>query len=852
MTPERYQKIGQLFQEALNLQPEQRKIFIGTACADDSKLQNEVESLLLAHEQANSFIATFALEIDAIRQDADSSGIQAGKRIGHYKNLSVLGVGGMGEVYLAQDMKLGRKVALKILPASFTSEVLRVRRFEQEARAASALNHPNIVTIYEIGEADDLHYIAMEFIEGQTLRRQISQKMMEVPEALDTAIQIAGALAEAHSAGIIHRDIKPENVMVRPDGLVKVLDFGLAKLTEHRPDSDDSKAPTLMQYKTVPGTVIGTVRYMSPEQARGFDVDPRTDIFSFGIVLYEMLSGRVPFEGENPLELISSIIEKEAMPISRYVPGIPDDLQRIIEKMLRKNPETRYQTARHLQVDLKNLREEMTFEAKSRATGQYQTGQGRNAKALEENAEDKPSVAVLPFTNMGRGEECEFFSDGMTEDIISMLAKVKGLRVAARISVFQYKGKNPEIAKVGAELKAGAVVEGSVRLSGKRLRVTAELVNVSDGYQIWSERYDRTMEDIFDIQDEISKAIVDSLKAKLIDNKAQALGEWKPRPASARTPNFDAHRAYLKGRFYWNQRTWDSLRRGIDFFNQAIDADPLYAPAYVGLADSYNLLGYYNERPPEQAYPKAKAAALKALDIDDVIAEAHASLGYTRLFYDWDWAGAEQEFKKAIDLNPNYASAHQWLGWYYFSQWRLEEAVTAMRQAHQLDPLAPIINTHLALSLSQAGHHKEAVEQLKQTLELNPTFPLAYQILGSIYLRNGLAEMAIENFHRGVEMSEGKLGLGRLGHAYAVSGMEKEAQKILDQLQATSRERYISPLDLALIYAGLGENEGAFAWLEQAFRDRTSDLIRMKLLPWPDSLRSDSRFIELLQRIGLE
>lgn len=851
MTPERYQQIGQLFQEALGLGQEQRKIFLETACAGDEKLQGEVQSLLMAHEQANSFIATFALEIEAVRHDTGPAGGYIGKRIGHYKSLSILGAGGMGEVYLAQDMKLGRKVALKMLPNTITEDSGRLRRFEQEARAASALNHPGIVTIYEIGETEGLHYIAMEFIEGQTLRRKISQGLMDVSEALDTAIQIAGALAEAHSAGIIHRDIKPENLMIRPDGLTKILDFGLAKLTENRPDVDDSKVPTLMQYKTVPGTVIGTVRYMSPEQARGLDVDPRTDIFSFGIVLYEMLTGHVPFEGETPFDLLSSIIDKDPTPISRYVSGLPAELERIIEKSLRKDPDTRYQTARHLQIDLKNLREEMTFEAKSRATSQYPTGQSRKSNIFDEEGEEKPSIAVLPFTNMGRGEECEFFSDGMTEDIISMLAKVKGLRVAARISVFQYKGKNPEISKVGAELKAGAVVEGSVRLSGKRLRVTAELVNVSDGYQLWAERYDRTMEDMFDIQDEISKAIVEALKARLIDKKAQPLGEWKPRPASARTPNFDAHRAYLKGRFYWNQRTWDSLRRGIESFNQAIDADPLYAPAYVGLADSYNLLGYYNERPPEQAYPKAKAAALKALEIDDVIAEAHASLGYTKLFFDWDWVGAEQEFRKAIELNPNYASAHQWLGWYYFSQWRLEEAVSAMRKAHQLDPLAPIINTHLALSLSHAGHHKEAVEQLKQTLELNPMFPLAHQILGSIYLRNNLSDAAVESFRKCVELSEGKIGLGGLGQANALAGKQEEAQKILDQLQAASRERYISPLDLAFVYAGLGETEGAFAWLEQAYRDRTSDLIRLKLHIWPDSLKSDTRFSDLTRRIGL-
>ena len=780
--------------------------------------------------------------------------IEAGTRFGQYEIQSKLGAGGMGEVYLARDSKLGRKVALKILPSHFTDDLTRVRRFEQEARAASALNHPNIITIYEIGESAGFHFIATEFVEGKTIRDHIRASRFTPQNALEVAIQIAGALSDAHKGGIVHRDIKPENIMIRPNGLVKILDFGLAKLTEIDHSNFFSEAETLHNIKTDPGTIVGTTNYMSPEQARGHDVDARSDIFSFGIVLYEMITGRRPFQGATKTDLILAIVSKDPEPISSQCEDAPADLERIINKSLRKDKSARYQTAADLLLDLQKLKKtiESTGIKKSLETdlssSEIKTSIFHQQTFKTENS---PSVAVLPFNNLNRDEESEFFSEGITEDIISALAKVEGLYVASRGSVFQYKGRQPTVSQVGADLKVSAVVEGSVRRFGNRLRVVAELVNVADGYQIWSEKYDRTMEDIFEIQDDISRSIAEALKVKLMSGRTAMTGISSSRRTGNRSSNIEAHQSYLKGRFYWNRRTWESLRLGIEHFSQAIDKDPIFAMAYVGMADSYNLLGYYHERLPKQAYLKAKSAAMKALEIDDMIAEAHASLGYSILFYDWDWPASQKEYLKAIELNPNYASAHQWYGWYFFATGELDKAVNSIRRAQQIDPLSPVINGHLSLSLLHAGRLDEAEAELNQTLEINSGFVLTFLVFGMLSYYRKDYDKSIEYLQKTIEMSEEKLGMGWLGFVYGISGEQEKAQNILDRLTKIGESRNISPLDKALIHAGLGNNDKSFECLRQSVSDRVSDLVRFKLLPWPDSMQSDPRYQEIISLIGL-
>ncbi len=752
-----------------------------------------------------------------------------GRHIGHYEIIEKLGEGGMGMVFKARDTRLDRFVALKLLPTEKLANPERKRRFVREAKAASSLNHPNIITIHDIGEEDGVDYIVMEFVQGETLEKIIPTKGMAHERTLKYAIQISDALSRAHGAGIVHRDLKPSNIMVDEEGRVKVLDFGVAKLLGPTPEDSETEAGTALQ--TEEGTIVGTVAYMSPEQALGKKLDGRSDIFSLGLILYQMLTARHAFEGTTKMSILAAILHEDPPPIRQLVGDLPADFEKVVERCLQKDPTQRFQQAEDLRQALKKLLAERTDErTAARAT---------------------PSIAVMPFENLSPDKENEYFSDGLAEEIINSLAKAPGFRVVGHTSSFTFRGRQFGIREIGEKLHVETLLEGSVRKAGNRLRISAQLVNVSDGYQIWSERYDRTMNDIFEIQDEISGAIVAALKSKFAGGgeKTEAAAE-APKPA-ARGGNLEAHEAYLRGRYYWNQRTWTSLKKGIENFNQAISKNPLQAQAYVGLADSYNLFGYYNERPPRDAYPKAKAAALQALQIDEELAEAHASLGYAILFFDWDWAESEKAFKRAIELNPAYASAHQWYGWYFFATGRLEEAIETMNRAHALDPLAPIINNHLGLALATAGKDEEAIVQLRQSIEMSPSFALHYIVLGSVYLKQKKNDVAIENFLKAVELTPDKQLLGWLGHAYAVSGDESDARSVLAQLEDLAQQQCVSPLSFALIEAGLNENDRAFEWLEHACEERTSDLVRFKLYPWPEPMRLDPRFNDLAKRIGL-
>ena len=802
--------------------------------------------------------------------------IPPGSRLGRYEIKSQIGVGGMGEVYLAQDTNLRRPVALKLLLARFTQDEDRLRRFEQEACAASALNHPNILTIYEVGSENDVRFIVTEFIDGVTLRYQMGHAPMRLGQALDIAAQAAAALATAHDAGIVHRDIKPENIMVRNDGYIKLLDFGLVKLTENSTAQQRLAGEPSTMIDTDPGILMGTVKYMSPEQARGFEVDGRTDIWSLGVVLYEMLTGRLPFNGASTTDILVSILQHAHSPLSLYATGIPAELDRIIALALAKQPEDRYQTSREFASDLKALWQELEFKAKYASLSHLErSGQEKVAgddagletqlprpTAVASSKKDLPragqsgkrrrsrkaidSLAILPLVNVSDDESTEYFSDGITESIINNLSQLPRLRVMARSTVFRYRGEEVDPQEVGRELNVRAVMTGRVFHLDDNLIIKAELVDANDGSHLWGEQYNRKMADIFSVQQEISREISEKLRFKLT-------GEEQKRLARRATENPQAYQFYLRGRYCWNKRTPEGFKQSIEHFEEAIEIDPAYAAAYAGLADSYNMLGTYSALAPREAFPKAKAAAIRALEIDDMLAEAHTSLAYVENSYDWDWTGAELEFKRAIELNPSYATAHYWYAITHLTAMgKLNEAKAELTQARELDPLSLIIGTNLGWLSYFARQYDRAIEQYKKTIELDANFSVAYYKLGQAYERKNLREEAIAQYRKALTLSGSSPGImSALGHACAQSGKQDEARHVLGELIEMSKQRYVSPYFMAEVYRGLGELEQTFEWLEKAVADRSDWLVWIGVEPAFDDLRSDSRFLSLLRRIGL-
>ncbi len=751
-----------------------------------------------------------------------------------YRIDSKLGEGGMGEVYLSEDTRLGRKVALKLLRADLTKDEDRVRRFEQEARAASALNHPNILTIHEIGQSEVGHFIVTEFVDGSTLRVLLTTNKLELKQLCEIGAQVADALAVAHRAGIIHRDIKPENIMVRRDGYVKLLDFGLAKLSE-AVSGEEAAAAAPSRPMTTPGMVVGTVHYLSPEQAVGRNVDHRTDLFSLGCVLYETATGEPAFMGESFLEVLHKITSEQPRSMQEATKSVPPELQRIVEKCLAKDPNERYQHADEVAVDLRRLlrsSELVTGAGEKAAARPYKRG-----KAID-------SLAVLPLTNASADPDAEYLSDGITESLINSLSQLPKLRVIARTTAFRYKGREPDPQTVGRDLKVGAVLTGRVVQHGGALVIQADLVDAVDGSQLWGERYNRRLADIFGVQEDIVREISEKLRLRLT-------GEEKKRMTKRHTENSQAYQAYLKGRFYWNKRTEEGLKKGIEYFQQAIEIDPGYALAYTGLADSYAVLGYYNYLPSKEAYPRAKAAAAKALAIDDTLAEAHASLANTR-YYDWSWVQAERELKRAIELNPNYATAHHWYGLYLTEMGKFDRAIAELQRAYELDPLSLIIGTAMGGAFYHARQYDQAIEQLQKTLELDPNFGVAHVISAQAYTQKGMYEEAITALKSALTFTGGSREiLARLGHTYAKSGRRDKAMEILGQLHDLAKQRHVPSYDVAIVHVGLGDLDQAFALLEKAYAERASRLIYINVDPIFDTLRSDPRFKDLLSRLGL-
>ena len=760
--------------------------------------------------------------------------VAAGTRMGRYTVRSELGAGGMGEVYLAQDTQLDRVVALKILPPDFAASPERLRRFLQEARAASSLNHPNAAHIYEIGESEGGAFIAMEYVEGQTLGAKIIAGRLKPEEIADVGLQVADCLDEAHTKGIVHRDIKPSNIMLTQRGQVKVLDFGLAKVLRTSDEAVSSNIDT--QVKTSPGVVMGTIQYMSPEQALGREVDRRSDIFSLGAVLYAMATGRAPFTGSSVGETIDRILNSQPEAIARFNYELPPELERIVRKCMEKDRERRYQTARDLLNDLKSLESDSRSRTISVKTAQRKS---RSSRAID-------SLAVLPLVNASADANMEYLSDGITESIINTLSQLPKLRVVARSTVFRYKGREVDAKEVGRELNVRAVLTGRVRHLGDVLVIGTELIDVDTDAHLWGEHYNRRLSDIFEVQEEIAREISEKLRVKLSGKERKQL-------MKRHTEDAEAYKLYLKGRFHWNKRTRESLKKGIDYFERAIEKDSNYALAFTGLADCYNSLSRFGWLSPAEAMPKAKDAAERALALDAHLAEAHNSRAFVAENYEWDWPTAEREYKRAIELNPNYATAHQWYGEYLATIGRFDEGLDELKQAEQLDPLSLIINSDLGLPYFFAREYDRAVEQWQKTVELDPDFWLAHYALALVYEQQGQYREAIAESKRALNLfGDSPWVLAGLGHIYAVAGETEAAHHVLDELKERGKGLYVSPFDLALIYAGLGERDEALLWLEKAYEERNQWLTWLKVEPRLDSLRRDPRFSDLVRRVGLE
>jgi serine/threonine-protein kinase len=833
--------------------------------------------------------------------------LSAGSAISHYRIVSKIGAGGMGEVYLAQDTKLDRKVALKILPADLAANQDRMRRFVQEAKAAAALNHPNIATIHEIGEGDGVNFIAMEFIDGATLREKIHQKQTDLRKLLRYLQHVAEGLAKAHAAGIVHRDLKPDNIMITLDGHAKILDFGLAKLIEQQPmtggDSSEVATAVMPQHST-PGTVMGTFGYMSPEQAQGKtkEIDQRSDIFSFGCILFEAATGKKPFEGESVIKSLHMVVYEPAPLLADLNPSAPADLQRIVRRCLAKDADERYQSIKEVAIELKELRREMegaaaldttvppSIEESSQRPGDAETRsvsaastQPVSMKSEASSAEYLvsgirrhklaaiiavvaliiggvslaaylharntevaiESIAVLPFENQNRDASVEWLSDGVTESIINNLAQLPNLRVSPRGTVFHYKGTQKDPLAVGKELGVRAVLSGRFLQTGDDVTISVELVDVRDNKQLWGDRFNHKVSDALMMQQEISQQISERLRLKLSGTEQQKM------MAKRNTTNPEAYQLYLKGKFYWNKRTGESLKQAAELYRQAIEKDPNYALAYSGLAETFVLFSSYDVAPANDSMPQAKAAALRALAIDDSLAEAHTALGFYLSNYEWNRDGSEKEYRRAIELKPEYATAHHWLGADLVYVKRLDDSLNELRRGEELDPLSPIIGTNLGDTLVFARRYDEAIAQYKRILVSNPNFAYTHRALGWAYGSKGMYPEAIAETRSSIQLNNTSSAKGFLGLWLAKSNERDEALKLLGELKQGSTRGYVQSYDLALIYIGLGDKEEALNYLEKHMLSHAETANAYSVAPELDDLRSEPRFKEMLKRMNL-
>jgi serine/threonine protein kinase len=905
---ERWLKIEGLYHGARERQAGERSQFLAEGCAGDESLRREVESLLEQGESSGSFLGTPALEVaaQALARDqaraasTPSPDAMLGRTVSHYRIIEKLGGGGMGIVYKAEDTHLGRMVALKFVPEKLAQGTKSIERFRREAIAASALDHPHICTVFEIGEYEGRPFIVMQYLAGQSLAQKLGGRLsqtsarerrngdalsppdagkdqgavkpLKVSEILDLGIQVADALDAAHSKGILHRDIKPANILITERGQAKLLDFGLAKLMAGREPSDSSA--TTDGSLTNAGEVAGTVEYMSPEQLRDEALDGRTDLFSLGLVLYEMATGRRAFGG-GPLGLVvSSILHRDPPSPRLHNPDLPPKLEEIILKAIAKDPALRYQTASDMGADLQRLKRDgetaqgwVPPVAESRrpvgkrrrwvgagiataallAIGMLLAGlkvdKWRDRLLGRQTAVPIQSLAVLPLENLSHDPEQEYFADGMTEALIGELSQIQPLRVISRTSVMQYKGQHKSTPQIARELNVDAVVQGTVLRSGNQVRISAQLTQANPEKNLWAKSYERDLSDVLALQKEVAQAIAEEVQIKLSPQEASRL-------RAARAVKPDAYDAYLKGRYFWNKRDREGMTKGLEYFQQAVELDPGYPQAYVGLADSYLIEGDNEWLPPDEAFPKAKGAALKALEIDDTLAEAHASLGMIKQL-EWDWTGAETAYKEALARDPRYATAHQWYSALLAVRGRQNEAIAEAKRAAELDPLSPSVSTHMGRIYYVARRYNEARRTLEGIGEVSPDFFWARYFLGLVDGQERKFEASVAELQQANNLSHGDdRTQAALGYVYALAGRKDAAKKIINELKTQSKRRYVSPYVLAQSSVGLDKEE-ALQWLEEALKQRNRDLPWVAVDPLFEPLRSDARFRALLQRVDL-
>ena len=787
--------------------------------------------------------------------------LSPGARLGPYEVLAPIGAGGMGEVYRARDTRLKREVAVKVLPESFSQDPERLRRFEQEALAASALNHPNILTIHDIGSENGAPYVVSELLEGQTLRDALSKGAFPEGKAIEYGVQIANGMAAAHEKGIVHRDLKPDNIFVTRDGRLKILDFGLAKLTQTEKRTEPTTESPTATAATNPGVVLGTIGYMSPEQVKGLPADPRSDVFSFGAVLYEMLSGKRAFSKPSSAETLSAILRDEPAPLSPET--VPSPLQNVVRRCLEKEPEDRFQSARDLAFALKESSGIQTAVSGTRPKTEDRKTL-RTALAIlavgviaaiafnfgwiRQRLAGTPAVsvrslAVLPLQNLSGDQEQDYFADGMTEALTASLAQIRSVKVISRTSAMQYKGSKKPLKEIAKELGVDAIVEGSFARSGDRVRITAQLIQGATDLHFWAKTFDRELGDCLTLQGEIAGAIADQIEAELTQDEQSRLAMKRPVAAKA-------YEAYLRGRFFMDEGGEKGLQSALEQFNKALEIQSDYAAPYAGIASYYALLPFYSSQSPAEVFPKARKAAEKSVELDDTLAAAHASLAYIRAYYEWDWAAAEKEFKKAIDLMPNLADAHFSYSRFLAAAGRMDEAIAETRKAEELDPRELDLKANRAILFYFQGKNDDALKELKEISQADPELSTAHWGLGLSYEQKGMAKEALASLQEATKHSKSRRLSSSLAHAQAKFGQPTQARQLLTKMKEDARKAYIPSYYFALIHTALGEKDQAFEWLERSYQERSTLLAYLRLDPRFAPLRSDPRYSDLVRRIG--